>query len=693
MSKLVLALAIIVLAIAIVFAALLLTDSDTEIPILSDLLGTATPETGDSGSDTPDATQIAVQTPTSQPSATTTSPTAVVPTTQPAGPANAVEFASDPVRITDISTGAFDPAWNPTGESVAYLLWKSEGPCANRCADIGVVDPDGENQGVLATGPGPAGDIGIGGHIAWVGQTNVLLTNERNVFHEYMAIDATQAPFSRTAFDGEDAAFTKLLHIPGGMGGDGITASRDGRMVLWRHREGATGPVSLRLAPYNTLTGQDTNAVGTVLMTDSTDAAAFANGVALSPGGERYAFTWSANSEGGTDLYIADGVPGGQLRRLTTTGDGGFTNRAPAFSPNGQFILFDALSDGQYDLWIVNVETEEVTRLTDTPGLHEANATWAPDGKNIAFQMSGEGMPTNIYVVELLFGELQNASSSTPDQQPDVSGDPQLVLPLEGSIAFTRSSPDFLSESIYTMNADGTDQSVLIEDENYNSHPVLSPDGSKIAYRVFGDVEVGIKVANADGSNAEMLVEFGFNPAWSPDSSMLAYSRVGTLATEYFEIFVIELDGLESTRITFLDSTSIAPVWSPDGSKLAFGQWNDEEHEIFVINRDGTGLVKITTSTDGYASSPAWSPDGTQIAFNSERDIHVVNADGSDPVQLTDSSTLDIEPDWSPNGKHIVFTSPDENSNYQIWVMNSDGTGKTQLTSGEFENSQPNWIR
>ncbi len=221
MSRMLVALALLILAIAVVLAALIISGSDIEVPVLSDLIATSTTEAGTDGSEADlDPTAVVVvepistSTPESDIPATVVTQSTQVPTpdsTTSPQQSEPVAFTSEPVQITNIETGAFDPSWNPTGENIAFLQWKSEGPCANRCADIGVVEPDGSNQGVLATGPGPAGDIGIGGHIAWVGDANLLLTNERNVFHEYMAIDATQAPFTRTAFDGDDAAFTKVL--------------------------------------------------------------------------------------------------------------------------------------------------------------------------------------------------------------------------------------------------------------------------------------------------------------------------------------------------------------------------------------------------------------------------------------------------------------------------------------------------
>src|SRR2546430_113950 len=94
------------------------------------------------------------------------------------------------------------------------------------------------------------------------------------------------------------------------------------------------------------------------------------------------------------------------------------------------------------------------------------------------------------------------------------------------------------------------------------------------------------------------------------------------------------------------------PSWSPDGTKIAFATNRDGNDEIYVMNADGTNAVNVTKSAfadDG----PAWSPDGTKIAFYSDRDgsdvaIYVMNANGSGVVKLTSSAVPDELPAWSP---------------------------------------------
>ncbi len=88
------------------------------------------------------------------------------------------------------------------------------------------------------------------------------------------------------------------------------------------------------------------------------------------------------------------------------------------------------------------------------------------------------------------------------------------------------------------------------------------------------------------------------------------------------------------------------PNWSPDGTEIAFTSNRDGNDEIYVMNADGSNQTRLTYN-DAYDGMPAWSPDGTRIAFESRRDsngsaIYVMNADGSNQTQLTK------RPWWSP---------------------------------------------
>ena len=137
----------------------------------------------------------------------------------------------------------------------------------------------------------------------------------------------------------------------------------------------------------------------------------------------------------------------------------------------------------------------------------------------------------------------------------------------------------------------------------------------------------------------------------SPDGTKLAYIAEGGGG----ELYVLNLldmsDGMQKTRLTWSYSSKHRPAWSPDGKKVLFESEADGNHEIYLINADGTGLRNLTNHK-GNDYKAAWSPDGAKIAFVSDRDgnaeVYVMNADGSNVTNVSKSPALDTDPVWAP---------------------------------------------
>jgi dipeptidyl aminopeptidase/acylaminoacyl peptidase len=155
--------------------------------------------------------------------------------------------------------------------------------------------------------------------------------------------------------------------------------------------------------------------------------------------------------------------------------------------------------------------------------------------------------------------------------------------------------------------------------------------------------------------------------------------------TDLQEIWTVDPDGSDLTRLTSLPGQSFEPAWSADGRKIAFTSHRDGNYEIYVMNADGSDQRRITMSA-GSDFSPAWSPDGTKIAFNRDGDIWTTRSDGTDQVNLTNSSSPELEPAWSPDGSTIAFSTFVQ-LDQQIWTMNADGTGRRSVISG----AEPTW--
>lgn len=139
-----------------------------------------------------------------------------------------------------------------------------------------------------------------------------------------------------------------------------------------------------------------------------------------------------------------------------------------------------------------------------------------------------------------------------------------------------------------------------------------------------------------------------------------------------------------------------SPSLSPSGQELVFAADFDGPSRLWISGLDGSRLRKVSSLGNPAARitdlAPAWSPDGRHIAYTSidgsSHDIWVVQADGAYPIKLTANGAENGHPAWSPDGRKIVFES-DKDGTRDIWIMNADGTQQVKVLSSSGVDNNP----
>lgn len=263
-----------------------------------------------------------------------------------------------------------------------------------------------------------------------------------------------------------------------------------------------------------------------------------------------------------------------------------------------------------------------------------------------------------------------------------------------GRILFQKTGDSHMSETgIHVINADGTNQTRLAAGDN----PTWSPGGQHVAFLapVEGRNEIYVMRVN-EITPTRLTYSSGvpLKPVWSPDGQQLAFVVGSFGPNSKTAIYLINVQGTNQVKLTDDSALNVGPQWSPDGQRLVFSSYRDNQHGIYVINADGSGLTKLMNES-APGGHPTWTPDGKQIAYITKKDetynIYLMSSTcpslpeecTPNSIRLTDNPALaKINSDiaWSPDGQRLAFVL-EVAGQADLYVINIDGTHQNRLTN------------
>jgi Tol biopolymer transport system component/predicted Ser/Thr protein kinase len=336
---------------------------------------------------------------------------------------------------------------------------------------------------------------------------------------------------------------------------------------------------------------------------------------------------------------------------------------SPAFSPDGNQIAFawDGATSDNIDIYVKLIDVGTPLRLTSNPSI-DSSPTWSPDGRYIAFSRFSES-EKGIFIVPALGGTER-----------------KLYSPDWGFYAF--------------------------------GEVVWSPDGKFLAYldRRSPQDHYGIWLLSVENLERHQLTWpgaqdfFDLVPAFSPDGQTLAFVRVSS--SRVYDIYLVPIGGGEPRRVTFDNREIDGLVWTPDGREIVFPSDRGGGYALWRISVTGGTPERLAVGGNNDFSPPL-SPQGNRLSMSRQGnrlayvrsafdtniwriEIPKSKSRSNPPTKLIASTNLDQGPQYSPDGRKIVFESTRSGS-YEIWVCDSNGTNLLQLTSFDRTTGTPRW--
>ena len=329
--------------------------------------------------------------------------------------------------------------------------------------------------------------------------------------------------------------------------------------------------------------------------------------------------------------------------------------------------------------------------FTSFPG-QKSGPAFSPDGNQIAFIWDGNGGDNPGVYVNLINAGSPLQLTSNNDSDPAWSPDGRYI-------AFVRRNGE---RGIFMVPALGGPERKLTD---IASTFAWAPDGKALAVASRGlTIELnGIFLLSLETGNKRRLTASpsgsfsDTSPAFSPDGQTVAFIRSPNFLVG--DIYVVPVAGGEPRRLTS-DNLSLhgSPAWTADGREVVFSSPRGGLPSLWMIRASG-GQPRRLNGIGEYAGSPSISRQGNRLAYvYIKRDTNIWRVAGpnstakdNEPVKLVGSTRDEVSPQFSPDGKRIVFVS-DRSGSKEVWVSASNGENAIQLTNfGGSHTGTPRW--
>ena len=419
--------------------------------------------------------------------------------------------------------------------------------------------------------------------------------------------------------------------------------------------------------------------------------------------GNDFATDWSADGKKilfysgrdpqpyGTDLYEID-VAGGTPRRLTR--DGG---RDGSYSPDGKSVAYirgfntvyqDAYEgSASYDVYVTDLEGGTPRRLTKTPG-NELNPCWSSDGQTIWFLADEKGA-MNFRAIPAAGGETKTLTAWKDDdtRRATLAWDRKTV-------AFERDGR-LNTLDLTTVDAKAKPIELTVESDVRNGgadvhtitsgaeHSALSPDGSRLAVAVRGD----LWLLSSGGGDAVRLSTSSANedwPRWSPDGRRLAYFSD---ASGTNDVYVMDLATHDAKIVAGGPDDQAFPAWAADGKHLVYTSNHARNKDLYLLDLE-TGEDRQLTKDPKDDDDATVSSDGKWIAFDSGRGgsqaIYVMPFSGGEAQarRVSGGNGFFQVPSFSPDASMLAYEEmdPASGSSGGVWAVKATGGPAIQIS-------------